>query len=259
MPVKGPRLHHMVVVPVRPGQRWALILFVVILCAGIAAVAFVAGRVMTLRALTGDGEDSGTMANLERLVEQNSLLRDELSVYRGSGDVSREVEERVRTDNRELQDRVAELEQALADYRRVLLPDQAGKGLRVERLEVVSSSASNVWLLRTVLVRVGDTDGAVEGELDGFLSMDTPAGRVQMPLSQLASVEKRKFHVRYVSEIMIELNLFPGQVPVRLDLAANLSVPRAARVERSWQRPPAKPVTPNAVKPQEVPINAGQG
>lgn len=260
MSVKGPRLHRMVVIPERPGKRLALAAAVVVLCAGIGAAAFVAGRVLTLRALAGDAEDAGTVASLERLVEQNSSLRDELSIYRGGGDVSREVEERVRTENRTLQDRVAELEQALADYRRILLPDRTGKGLRIERLEVAASGSPGAWLLRAVLVRVGDTDGAVEGELDGKLVAEGPGGRTELPLAQLVAADKRQFRVRYVEERLLELQLPAGQVPVRLDLAAGISSPRVDHVEKSWLRQQADKSSPaQEVKPQGVPVNAGQG
>lgn len=261
MAVKGPRLHRMVVIAERPGKRLTIALMVIALCAGIAAVAFVAGRVLTLRELAGDGEDAGTVASLERLVEQNASLRDELSVYRGGGDVSRQVEEKVRTDNHALQERVSELEQALADYRRILVPDRTGKGLHIERLDLAASGTPGVWLLRMVLMRVGDTDGAVEGELDGHLVIDGPTGHATVPLSQLAATDKRQFRVRYVEERMIELHLPAGAVPSRMDLVATLSAPRADHVEKSWLRQQAAKASPAspAVKPQEVPGDAGQG
>ncbi|MFZ5723055.1 MAG: DUF6776 family protein [Pseudomonadota bacterium] len=259
MPVKGPRLHRMVVKAERPGQRLALAALVLLLCAGIGSAAFVAGRVLTLRALAGGDVDDGTMASVERLVESNAALRDELAIYRGGGDVAREVEERVRTENRGLQDRVAELEQALADYRRVLVPDPAGKGLRIEKLEIASSVAPGTWLLRVVLVRAGDTDSAAEGDLEGQLHIDSSAGRLIVPLSQLITADRRHFRVRYVEERMIDLQLPAGQTPAKLDLVAVLSSPRVLNVEKTWQRQVRSSPTGEAVKPQGVTGNAGQG
>lgn len=262
MSVKGPRLHHMVVIAERPGKRVALALAILLLCVGIAAAAFVAGRVLTLRALAGDSGSDNTMASLESLIERNTALRDELAVYRGGGDVAREVEERVRTENRGLQDRVAELEQALADYRRLVVTDASGKGLGIEKLELAKSSVPGTWLLRVVLVRLGERDSVVDGELNGQLITEDAAGaRTTLPLSQLVGPDRRTFQVRYVEERMIDLHLAPGQTPVRLDLSAGIAAPQVGRVDKSWQRPPsavrkAVPAT-EAVKPQEVPGHDG--
>lgn len=262
MSVKGPRLHNMVVIAERPGQRLAMVLAVLLLCAGIAAAAFVAGRVLTLRALAGDTGDENTLASLEGLIERNAALRDEIAVYRGGGDVAREVEERVRVENRGLQDRVAELEQALADYRRLVVTDSTGKGLGIEKLEIAKSATPGTWLLRVVLVRLGETDSAVEGELNGQLAVEDATGaRAVLSLAQLVAADRRGFQVRYVEERMIDLHLQPGQVPVRLDLAAGISAPQVGKVEKSWQRPPVakKPAVSDAVKPSEVKVDAGQG
>lgn len=250
MPVKGPRLHRMVVVPYRPGLRWFGWTTVLALCVLVAVAAFFAGRFLAMRELAGDAADFGTVSSLERLLAENATLRNELAVYRGSGEVTREVEERVRVDNRQLQDRIAELEKALADYRRLAIPDRAGKGLRIERMELASAGAGQGWLLRLVMVRTGDTDGAVEGSLDGRLLADGPAGRVELPLAQLVTAERRAFRVRYVDERMLELRLPPGTTPVRLDLVAGITAPRTDRIEKSWQR--------QVSKPQEVPGNVGQ-
>lgn len=250
MSVKGPRLHRMVVVPHRPGLRWLGWSTVLVLCLLMAVAAFFAGRFLAMRELAGEAADFGTVSSLERLLSENSALRDELAVYRGSGEVSREVEERVRVDNRQLQDRIAELEKALADYRRLAIPDRAGKGLRLERVELANAGSSGVWLLRVVMVRTGDTDGTVEGSLDGQLVADGPAGRVELPLAQLVAAGPRAFRVRYVDERMLELRVPPGLTPVRLDLVAGITAPRVDRVEKSWQR--------QVGKPQEVPRNAGQ-
>ncbi|MFZ5756267.1 MAG: DUF6776 family protein [Pseudomonadota bacterium] len=251
MAVKGPRLHHMVVVPEKPGRQWRVLLLVLLLLAAVAVVAFLAGRIHAVRALAGEGGgDTGTIASLEHLLEQNASLRDELSVYRGSGDMTREVEERVRVENLQLQDRIAELEKALADYRRTVLADRAGKGLRIERLEVANTGSPQTLLLRLVLVRTGDTDSALEGTLDGALTVDGAAGRVVWPLAQLLAVEDRRFRVRYVDERMFELRLPEAATPVRLDLVAGVTAPRPDRIEKSWQR--------QGIKPQGVPGNAGQ-
>lgn len=261
MSVKGPRLHNMVVIAERPGKRLAVALTVLLLCVGIAAAAFVAGRVLTLRALAGDTDDGNTLASLEGLIERNAALKDEIAVYRGGGDVAREVEERVRTENLGLQDRVAELEQALADYRRLVVADSTGKGLAIEKLEVARSATPGTWLLRVVLVRLGETDSAAEGMLDGQLVVEDAAGaRVVLSLAQLVAADRRDFQVRYVEERMIDIHLQPGQVPVRLDLAAGISAPQVGKVEKSWQRPVAKkPSVTDAVKPLEVKVDAGQG
>lgn len=252
MSVKGPRLHRMVVTAQRPGRRMALVTGLLLLAVGIAAAAFVAGRVQTLRALAADSGDNNTLASLETLLERNNSLRDELAVYRGGGDVAREVEERVRVENRGLQDRVAELEQALADYRRLVVVDSAGRGLGVERLEIARGAAPGTWLLRIVLVRLGETDSTVDGQINGRLLVDNIDGTTAvLDLAQLVSSDRREFHVRYVEERMIDLRLQPGQVPSRLDLDVTMESPKAGHVRQSWQ----KALPPRAGVPAPVPVS----
>ncbi len=263
MRVKGPRLHNMVVTAQRPGRRLALITALLLLALGIAAAAFVAGRVQTLRALAADSGDNNTLANLETLLERNNSLRDELAVYRGGGDVAREVEERVRAENRGLQDRIAELEQALADYRRLVVVDRAGQGLGIERMEVARGTTPGTWLLRIVLVRLGETDSTTDGQFNGQLQVKNADGtHTAISLSQLVSADRREFHVRYVEERMIDLQLQPGQIPIRLEIDAMTESPKAGRVRQVWQntstaRTVAEPA-PVSSKPTVTPAPASQ-
>lgn len=218
-----------------PGRRlkWASALVALVFLAAITG--WTAGRHVLLVELAG-GQDAGGVDLLARLSDENRALRDELAVSGGSRDLSLAVEERLRGDNRELQDRVAELEQAVAYYRRVVVPDTGGKGLRIERAEIVPGEAPGTWTLALVLVRTGETDGTLQGQLEGSLLADGPQGRIALPLARVLPAPARGFSVRYVAESKTDLSMPAGLVPVRLDLAAVLTAPRADRVTRSWQR-----------------------
>ncbi len=286
MSVKGPRLPHMVVQVAHP-RRWQLNLAILLAVMAVACMlAYYAGRHMTLRNLANHGDEE-KLPQLEQLLDENAALRDEVAVFRGGGDVSRQVEERVRTNNRELQDRVAELEEAIAYYRRVDVSDRSGKGLRVDNLNLASVGAPSVWMLKMLLVRTGEIDGIVEGHLEGQLLAQGPAGPVELPLAQLLAVDQQQFRVRYVEDRKMEFRLPPGLSPVRLDIVVVLTAPRAARIEQFWPqavkkpRPPLPPPTEPLQSPQppqqiqqsqakqsqiqqpqiqqEVPPHAGQG
>lgn len=250
MAVKGPRLHTMVVTTDRPGRRRLLLLSLVLLVALAGVAGWLGGRWSALMDMSGAG-DIDAAVRFDQVIAENRSMREELAVYRNGGDVAQQVEEKVRVENREMQDRVAELEQAIAYYRRVAVPDRSGKGLRVERLGVVAGSAPQTWTLDVLLVRTGETDGTVEGRLEGTLVATGPSGRVDLPLAQVLAPGQQAFRVRYVADMKAELRLPPGLVPVRVDLVAVLTAPREERIEKSWQR--------QAAKPQEVPLNAGQG
>lgn len=257
---RQPRSRRMVVREVVPGRGWLLggALLALVLIAGVSG--WVAGRHFLLAGLAvGDGSGGGA-ALLERLADENRTMRDELAVSRNGNELSREVEERVRTDNRDLQDRIAELEQAVASYRKVAVQDAGGKGVWIDRIDLLPAAAASRWSLSVSLVRSGGTDSALEGYLEGTLLADGPSGRVALPLAQLMPSAARNFRVRYVTEVKAELQLPPALVPVRLDLAAVLTAPRPGRVAKSWQRHVVRaPVTATKVaRAQEGVRDAGQ-
>jgi hypothetical protein len=234
---RKPRLRRMVVKEVVPGRTWVVSLAVLALVVLAGACGWVAGRHVLLTGLVGSAGQVDGVALLERLAEENHSMRNELAVSRNGSELSREVEERVRTDNRDLQDRVAELEQALVSYRRAV-PDTGGKGLQIEHLSV--SQIGSAWKMSLALVRTGGTDSTVEGYLQGTLQADGPAGRVALPLSDVLPPGQAAFRARYVTEMNQELRLPAALVPVRLDVVAVLTAPRPGRVEKSWQRKTAR-------------------
>lgn len=240
MPVKGRRIPVMTVVPLKPGRRLLAWLFVAVLVLLVAASGYFAGRWQVLRELA-PGAGGSDLARLEQLLGENQALREEVALKRHDGDVTREVEEQVRQDNLQLQERVAELEEAIAYYRKVAIPDRSGKGLRLERLEVVPTNAPGVWALRLALVRTGETDGSVEGRIEGALVVRTAAGEQRLPWAQLLRPERQQFSVRYVEDMTSEFRLPEGSVPVRADIVAVITAPRPDRVEKQWNPQAAKP------------------
>jgi len=223
------RLPRRVVVrEVVPGRAWRLLLGLALALFAAAAAGWFGGRFVLVEQL--GGTDTGGM--LERLLAENRAMRDELAVARGGSELTREVEERVRLDNRQLQDRVAELEQAVAAYRRLGFPDPSGNGLRLS--DVTVSRASDGWELSLQLVRLGGTDGTLAGRLEGSLVADGPQGRVSLPLAGLLPGGAGDFGVRYVTEWRQPLRVPATLVPVRLDIVAVLETPRPARVVASW-------------------------
>lgn len=252
MTVKGPRVYPMVVIADRLGRRRALLALLLLSVGVITVGAWFGGRYSTLMSMAGTGADINVAIDLGRVIDENRVLRDELAVYRSGGEVTHAVEERVRIENRELQDRVAELEQAIAYYRRVAIPDRSGKGLRVERLALSSAGTPAVWLLEALLVRTGETDGVVEGRFEGRVIVEGPSGSDELLIAQVLPPGGQQFRVRYVEDIKAELRLPPGTRPLRVDLVVVLTAPRPDRIEKSWHR---QAIT----KPQETPANAGQG
>lgn len=243
MAVKGPRVHHMTVQPVRPLRRALLAGVALLLLAGVILVAWQAGRHSILTSLVGGIDDSqDARSRFEALVEENRQFREELAVHRVGGDVAREVEEQVRGENRVLQSRIAELEEAIGYYRRVVMPDKSGKGLRLERLEVLPAGQPQLWSFQMVLVRTGETDAYVEGRIEGTLEARGPEGRVSLPLADLIDAEHQAFRVRYVEDTRVDFRLPEGLRPERLTLAVIVTAPRPARIERAWSRQAPPPI-----------------
>lgn len=265
--VKRSPVYRMVVRPYRPGQRRLLMLVGLLLLVLASLVAWHAGRHALMASVVGEGGDGeATVSHFERLIDENRTLREQLAQFHVGGDVARQVEEQVRAENLVLQDRVAELEQAIAYYRRVVVPDRSGKGLLVERFDVVPGGTPGSWQLQLLLVRTGEMDAAIEGTLTGTLVGAGPQGTLELPLEPLLPPEARGFRVRYIDDIKADLQLPEGLRPQRLRLALQVTTPRPARIERQWQAPTlaARPVTarpvaaPPQTQSQEDTANAGQ-
>lgn len=251
MTVKGTRLYPMTVVPVRPHARLKWMLLGVLLLVGTGVGAWEASRYALMRVLGGETDGPVDLAErAQQLAEENARLRKELAVYRIGGDVTRQVEENVRSDNRALQDRVAELEQAIADYRTAIVPDTDGKGLRIERLEFTADSEPGLWHWKLMLLRTGGTDGAMQGNLEGRVTWQGPSGPV---VTSIIPEGSQPFSVRYARQFQGDFRLPAGATLQRGVISAVITAPRVDRVERSWGRVPAPRRT------QEASANAGQG
>lgn len=240
MQVKGPRIDRMVVRPVRV-VRDRLLLCSVVLVVGLAGfLGWHAGRqsVLTLLGEEG-GTGSGVPVRLGKILEENRVLREEVDVFRGGTELNREVEKKIRGENQLLQTRITELEEAVGYYRRVVIPDRGGKGLHIERLELVPGERPGQWMFRLVLVRAGETDAFVEGRIDGTLLVTGVAGLREIPLGNLLEPQAREFRTRHVQDINAGLILPAGARPERLDLAVDISSPRRSRIERTWKNPVA--------------------
>lgn len=237
MAVKGPRVHQMTVQPVRPLRRVLLVLALLLMLAGAVFAAWQAGRYSILTSLAGGGEEvQDARSRLEALIEENRQFREEMTIHRVGGDLARQVEEQIRTENRTLQSRIAELEEAVGYYRRVVMPDKSGKGLRLERFEILPAGRPGVWSFQMVLVRTGETDAYVEGRIEGVLEATGPGGKVLLPLAELLDAEYQAFRVRYVEDAKVEFRLPDGLRPERLELAVVVTAPHAARIDRIWSR-----------------------
>lgn len=247
--VKGPRVHRMVVRTDRPALRGVLLVVGAVVITLLVVTAWRFGQESVFALFDSSMEGA---PDVRSLLEERARLREKLAVYEVSGEVSRQAEEQVRIDNRALQDRVAELEQAVAWYRRVAVPDRSGKGLRVEQLGVSAAGAPQVWLFQLLLVRTGEMDAEVEGHLEGTLTVRGANGRQRLPIEQVLPADRRTFRLRYVQDLKTEFRLPPGQVPESLQLSVVITAPRAETIDRVWP-------SPRGTNTQEVRINAGQG
>lgn len=236
MPVKGPRIDRVVVRPVRTGRDLLLVLCILVMIAATGFLGWHAGRDSILSLFADeDAEGSDASLRLEKLLEDNRALREQVDVHRGSAELSSEVEKKIRSENLVLQTRITELEEAVGYYRRVAMPDRSGKGLHIERFELLPGEKTHEWVLRLVLIRTGETDAFVEGRIDGTLHVNGQGGRRLIPLDTLLDQQARQFRTRYVEEMKARFVL-PGDArPERLDLVMDIQAPRKARIERVWK------------------------
>ena len=223
--VKGSKQQHMVVVPYRPRRRlliWAAMFMVF-------AVGSLSGWIWDYyRDL--DNLDSvrsqlaGLMAELEAEQRENADLQRQIAVLDRGSVMDQQASVEVQNTIRSLRDRVAELEQDVVYYRRVLSEGTEDTGLVVGALDIGSTVEPDHYRYRLVL-RQEDADG--DTFLDGHVNVNLigmqDKEQVVYPLREVSEDEDQldiRLHFKYFQNIEGELALPEGFAPDRIQIAA---------------------------------------
>ena len=125
----------MVLVPHRSGHKKKRRLEVILVVTIIAALFSVWGYWLGIKQYAWDLSESQELSQQLKLLEsKNVTLRDTSALSRQGVVLEKKATERVRQENLQLQNKVAELQEAVHFYKGVMAPLKNDKGLRVEKL-----------------------------------------------------------------------------------------------------------------------------
>ena len=223
--VKGSKQEKMVVVPYRPGRRFALVTLLVLGVGAGAVGGFMFGYTNTLR--IQQSEQATQQELSEQLIStetENAELRRQVAILDRSSVMDQLASEVVQETLLSLRGRVGQLEQDVVYYRQVVSAEIEDTGLIISQLDIDATREANRYRYKLVL-RQQDADG--DTFLTGHVNVNLVGsqGEEQQILSlRELSAEQDELNIRlrfkYFQNIEGELVLPDNFVPDRLQVAA---------------------------------------
>lgn len=149
---------------------------------------------------------------IRALEDRNAGLQAELARLRTSVEIDQEAQRRLRDDLQASASEVAELNEELAFYRRIMAPADGQEGLRIQAFEVVPANEPGRFRLKLVLVQSRQRDARTSGALDLELRGTRAGEAARLSLVDLAA-DVPEFNFRYFQDIDLEVTVPPDFEP----------------------------------------------
>ncbi len=236
--VKGPAITNLVVVPHNPVK---VVLIRSILTIFVAVMVYIAYWY---------GEQRGIGAE-EALVSERNELRSALQISEGHEEVlSQRVAvlenaafvdkgsvDSVRQFNRELSDKIAQLEEDIALYQGIMSPSVNSTGLTIQEVTLTPTPSDRRFRFKVMLTQVGNNSNYLRGFV-GINLIGIENGEVAAyPLKELSndiSDVDIKFRYRYFQDFKGELVLPNEFTPDQVQVIAQSVGNKSARVEQAF-------------------------
>lgn len=151
-----------------------------------------------------------------QLRAENQKLKEELATARTSLEVDRETQLLLTETLAASEARLAELNEELAFYRRIVSPADGQQGLRVQAFEVTNNRADgnddNSYRLRLLLVQSPQRSGRARGRLDLSLRGTLHGEAANLKLQDLAA-EPQNYEFLYFQDVDFDVVLPAGFEP----------------------------------------------
>jgi len=233
------------VVPDRPLYKWS----VVVACTGLMAILAVLSY--------GYGQREGLALKNEVMFEldtarlelsdrarQIDAMRQQIADLKVGQEVDEKANEEVLVTIEGLQNQIAELQEEILFYKGVMLPNVDGKGLRIERLDVLETPDPNKVKYKLLLTQVVDKHEYVQGGVEinvlgrqRLIVAVLPGGDGTGPSDSESADAKSgpiRFRFRYFQNIDGELTLPDGFEPEEIMVVAQSSGRNAQKLERRF-------------------------
>lgn len=185
------------------------IVLALLLCFGLFELGLRAGGHSSFRS---DDRRQELRAEAVRLRGENQQLKEELARLQTSLEVDREAHSRITETLAQSEARIAELNEELAFYRRIVSPPDGETGLRVQAFEVLGNGLAGGYRLKLLLVQSPQRSGRAQGLVDLTLSGTLGGEDENLTLQELAA-EPQAFEFLYFQDVDFEVILPEGFEP----------------------------------------------
>lgn len=150
-------------------------------------------------------------------------------------EIDRAATEEVRIINKQLKDQIADLQEEVALYKGIMAPSLNDQGLQVQEFTLDPTADTKRFRYKLILTQVGDNKRFIKGFV-GVNLIGVQAGKKAiLPLKDVSpeiTTVDIKFRYRYFQDITGELSLPDGFVPDQVQVIAQATGGRNARVEK---------------------------
>ncbi|WP_320824213.1 DUF6776 family protein [Reinekea sp.] len=236
--VKGTALNRFIVVPHRPLRRVGLTLLTMLVMVGGISAAYWLGekqgvgqeRVLFQKREQLQSELQGSMA-------REDVLRQRVAVLENATFVDKESVDGVRQINRELGDRIAQLEEDVALYQGIMAPSENTAGLTIQEVNLSQTPSANRYRFKVMLTQIGNNAsylrGSVRVNILGVQDGEVTAYSLKDLSSEITDTEI-KFRYRYFQDFTGELVLPENFTPDQLQVIAQSVGDKSARLEKAY-------------------------
>lgn len=186
--------------------------------------------------LKSDQQRRALKTEVSRLRAESQQLKDELARVQTRAEVDREAQALLQDTLAASENQVAELDQELQFYRRIVVPPDGQQGLRVQDFEIFSGSLHSSYRLRLLLVQNPQRSGRAEGRVELLLHGKLNGEDSSLSLEQLASAPQ-EFEFLYFQDVELEVILPEGFEPdsAEVELYTKNRESRAAAASFPWK------------------------
>jgi hypothetical protein len=236
--VKGTAVKNYVAVPDNPVKRFLTQFSSIVVVIALVYAAYWYGE------KTGLGEEVVLISERDQLqkeltqsISREESFRQKVAVLENASFVDKESVDGVRTSNRELSDRIAELEEEIALYQGIMSPSVNSAGLTIQEVVITPTAAENRFRFKVMLTQVGNNTNYLRGFV-GINILGAQEGEsAAFPLKELSAEIKDvdiKFRYRYFQDFKGELVLPDGFTPDQVQVIAQSVGNKSARLEKAY-------------------------
>lgn len=173
--------------------------------------------------------------------EELTDLRRRVLVTESSNAVDRRAYQEVQQTVLNLNARIAQLENELHFYQRVMAPEKTDEGLRIDRFELTPTDSAGAYDYQLVITQVTDNNTFIEGQaLVSIIGKRDQTENVTIPLKELsADVDDLniRFRFRFFQNVAGQLQLPEDFEPEKVQVILQSTGRRAMRIEQEFDWP----------------------